>query len=598
MSDRVTAQLRLWLEETVSDAESVLGVEDPEEVDEDSVDINVDRREEEDVVDNPRLVEINETVNDNDMDHDGVTQAEPVIDNREFFIGKDKETRWYLQPQMARTSRTPADNIIPRLHMRGPKGQAKNAQTHIQSFECIFNDEIINKIVIYTNIYIHKIQGKYARERDAKLTDSCEIRSLLGILYLAGVLKSGRRSIIEMFDMNNGTGVEAIYVTMTEHRFRFLMRCLRFDDVQSRDLRKSHDKLAAIREVFDLFVGNSKSSYNPSDYLTIDEQLVAFRGNCPFRQYIPSKASKYGIKVFALVSCSDFYTTNLEVYVGTQPDGPFKVSTKPHDLVMRLTEPVSGSKRNITADNWFVSLPLALDLLENRKLTLLGTMRGNKREVPANFLSDKDREPFSSEFGYQDKATIVSYVPKKNKAVIALSTMHRTGEIDPDNNEEKKPVIIHDYNETKYGVDILDKMCHQYDTKRNSKRWPLTLFFHLLNVGAVNSANIFRSNYKGQEKVLRRTYLTELAMELMKPAVQRRLNHEWIPRQLKTRCKIFLGIEEQNPPRPQPPQANATGSRCFICPRSADKKTNRLCFTCQNRVCVSHMKVVCERCYE
>lgn len=92
MSDRVTAQLRLWLEETVSDAESVLGVEDPEEVDEDSVDINVDRREEEDVDDNPRLVEINETVNDNDMDHDGVTQAEPVIDNREFFIGKDKET--------------------------------------------------------------------------------------------------------------------------------------------------------------------------------------------------------------------------------------------------------------------------------------------------------------------------------------------------------------------------------------------------------------------------------------------------------------------------------------------------------------------------
>lgn len=461
MSDRVTAQLRLWLEETVSDAESVLGVEDPEEVDEDSVDINVDRREEEDVDDNPRLVEINETVNDNDMDHDGVTQAEPVIDNREFFIGKDKEIRWYLQPQMARTSRTPADNIIPRLHMRGPKGQAKNAQTHIQSFECIFNDEIINKIVIYTNIYIHKIQGKYAREQDAKLTDSCEIRSLLGILYLAGVLKSGRRSIIEMFDMNNGTGVEAIYVTMTEHRFRFLMRCLRFDDVQSRDLRKSHDKLAAIREVFDLFVGNSKSSYNPSDYLTIDEQLVAFRGNCPFRQYIPSKASKYGMKVFALVSCSDFYTTNLEVYVGTQPDGPFKVSTKPHDLVMRLTEPVSGSKRNITADNWFVSLPLALDLLENRKLTLLGTMRGNKREVPANFLSDKDREPFSSEFGYQDKATIVSYVPKKNKAVIALSTMHRTGEIVPDNNEEKKPVIIHDYYETKYGVNILDKMCHQ-----------------------------------------------------------------------------------------------------------------------------------------
>lgn len=44
MSDRVTAQLRLWLEETVSDAESVLGVEDPEEVDEDRMLIEEKKR--------------------------------------------------------------------------------------------------------------------------------------------------------------------------------------------------------------------------------------------------------------------------------------------------------------------------------------------------------------------------------------------------------------------------------------------------------------------------------------------------------------------------------------------------------------------------
>lgn len=40
---------------------------------------------------------------------------------------------------MARTSRTPAGNLIPTLHMRGPRGKAKSAQTHIQSFECIFD---------------------------------------------------------------------------------------------------------------------------------------------------------------------------------------------------------------------------------------------------------------------------------------------------------------------------------------------------------------------------------------------------------------------------------------------------------------------------
>lgn len=105
---------------------------------------------------------------------------------------------------------------------------------------------------------------------------------------------------------------------------------------------------------------------------------MAFRGNCLFHQYIPSKAAKYGLKVFALVSSSNFYTTNLEVYVGVQPDGPMRTSNKPYDLVTRLVDPLSGTKRNITTDNWFTSLPLAVDLLEQKQITLIGTMRGNK----------------------------------------------------------------------------------------------------------------------------------------------------------------------------------------------------------------------------
>ncbi|GBP30200.1 hypothetical protein EVAR_94508_1 [Eumeta japonica] len=32
--------------------------------------------------------------------------------------------------------------------------------------------------------------------------------------------------------------------------------------------------------------------------ITLDEQLLAFRGRCAFRQYIPNKPAKYGIKVF------------------------------------------------------------------------------------------------------------------------------------------------------------------------------------------------------------------------------------------------------------------------------------------------------------
>lgn len=59
---------------------------------------------------------------------------------------------------------------------------------------------------------------------------------------------------------------------------------------------------------------------------------------------------------------------------------------------MRMVEP----KQSPTLDNWFTSIPLALKLREEKKLTLVGIFRENKREVPPNFLHDKNREEKSS----------------------------------------------------------------------------------------------------------------------------------------------------------------------------------------------------------
>jgi hypothetical protein len=33
--------------------------------------------------------------------------------------------------------------------------------------------------------------------------------------------------------------------------------------------------------------------------MTVDEQIVAFRGKCPMRQYMKSKPAKYGINFWA-----------------------------------------------------------------------------------------------------------------------------------------------------------------------------------------------------------------------------------------------------------------------------------------------------------
>ncbi|UYV63526.1 hypothetical protein LAZ67_2004514 [Cordylochernes scorpioides] len=133
---------------------------------------------------------------------------------------------------------------------------------------------------------------------------------------------------------------------MSENRFRFLLRVIRFDDKAKRNERLRQDELAAVRLILDTFVKNCQKHYSPSEYITVDEKLDAFRGKCNFRQYIPSKHNKYGIKLFALVDSKMFYTCNLEIYSGKNPEGPYNVSNSPSDVVERLCEPIKGTGRN------------------------------------------------------------------------------------------------------------------------------------------------------------------------------------------------------------------------------------------------------------
>lgn len=72
------------------------------------------------------------------------------------------------------------------------------------------------------------------------------------------------------------------------------------------------------------------------------------------------------------------------------------------------------SNRNITGDNWFSSVKL-FDKLEENRLTFVGTMCKNKRDIPPEFLPHRNRCEGSSLFGCTNSTTLASYVKKKTK---------------------------------------------------------------------------------------------------------------------------------------------------------------------------------------
>ncbi|KAB0805084.1 hypothetical protein PPYR_02054 [Photinus pyralis] len=325
-------------------------------------------------------------------------------------------------------------------------------------------EEMIAQIVKYTNIYLAKIRPNYTRERDCLDTDTTEMCGFIGLLYMAGLQKSRYLNTKELW-ANSIFAPACFRLTMSRERFHLLGRAMRFDDINDRDERKKLDNLAPIREIFEKFVNKCEQNYQVGEYCTVDEMLENFRGRCKFRQYIANKP-------------------RLENVLPRQPVGPFQLDNSAFAVTMRIASPILNTGRNITLDNYFTSIPLAKELLGKRS-TLVGTIKKNKREIPALFINLKRPVP-SSMFGFQKDSVLLSYKPKPQKNVLMLSTFHAGDQIDPESGDMQKPEMVTFYNLTKGGVDVADQLKATYSVSRFCCRWPLRLFFTILDVGAIN----------------------------------------------------------------------------------------------------------------
>ncbi len=71
--------------------------------------------------------------------------------------------------------------------------------------------------------------------------------------------------------------------------------------------------------------------------------------------------------------------------------------------------------------------------------------------------------------------------------------------------------ILH-CNTTKVGVDCIDQMVSLYSTKSASRRWPIDVFFNILDLAGINSWILFKS--ATNSSISRRNFLLDLGKEL------------------------------------------------------------------------------------
>lgn len=531
----------------------------------------------------------------------------------DYFFERTKKTEAgppnaWTSMQPPRQVRTPARNII-RTGFPGIRGSARllgNKPKATEVWNLLFDKDIIDTIVVNTN---KKLQseipklGDNTNKSNYRETNSEEINALIGMLILSSVLKSNDEQILSLFSKDSFSR-PIFSATMSEKRYLVLTASLRFDDAETRMQRKETDKTAPISELFEKFISNCQRMYCVSSEVTIDEMLVPFRGRCSFKVYMPKKPKKYGIKVMCLADAKTSYLLNAYIYSGKGSDSiglteAEKQLSIPTQSIVRLCRPIQGTNRNVTGDNWFTPIE-AVDELLKRKLTYVGTMRRDKKQIPEQFLQNPRRPVGSSLYGFRSDITLLSYVPKKNRAVILASSMHHRISNDED---KKKPEMISYYNSTKCGVDLLDMKCAIFSSSRRTRRWPLAIFYRLLSIGTVNSFIMYMS-FKDIPDMTRFDFIKMLGFELIVPHLRTRLTNTNLPRELRSTIHKVIEKEDKScQPRPQqaspqevPSDKMSKRKTCATCPWVKQRKTVYMCIECKKPVCLECSRKVCLDC--
>lgn len=515
--------------------------------------------------------------------------------NRNYF-GKNR-FRWSSVPIASRT-RTQRHNIVSQA--QGLKSAyhdiLNDSTTPLDLWSLLFTDEMLGNIVIHTNDKIRQLRPKYKKQGCVHDVDLIELKAFIGFLFYTAIFKENREHYTSWYS-SDGSGRDIYRCILSKNRFEILMKAIRFDDAGTRTQRRETDISAPIAELFSSFIQNCQKVYSIGTCACIDEMLVAFRGRCRFRMFMPKKPAKYGLKIMCLADARNGYLLNAYIYLGKDSDGtnltPEQTRfSKPTQAVLRLISPIEGSNRNITADNWFCSVEL-VDVLKDKKLSLVGTLKKNKKEIPPEFKPNRRRDIGTSVFGFTKNITLTSFVPRKNSAVVLISSMHHTANVD---DNTKKPEIILYYNDTKIGVDLLDQRCSNYSTARRTQRWPMCIFYRLLDISASNTYVMSLQN-QAKKTGSRFKFIKQLAEELTRPHMKRRENNQHTPRDIKTSIRRILKIEDEFPTVSGADHLE-TRKTCSTCDPKKKRKTFHLCFICKKPICVECSNKMCKNCLE
>ncbi|XP_047106973.1 piggyBac transposable element-derived protein 4-like [Schistocerca piceifrons] len=162
---------------------------------------------------------------------------------------------------------------------------------------------------------------------------------------------------------------------LSRDRFLSILRNFHISDnsLAKRKEETGYDPLHKVRSLLDNECANFQHAYTTSRKITIDEGVCKFRGRVYFKQCMPQKPNKYGMKLYMLSESDTGYFWNFSVYAGERSDIV--------NLVKTLFANLSGKGYTLFTDRFYTS-PILASELETAKTALVGTTRKSRQGLP------------------------------------------------------------------------------------------------------------------------------------------------------------------------------------------------------------------------
>ncbi|XP_030613320.1 protein associated with UVRAG as autophagy enhancer-like [Archocentrus centrarchus] len=96
--------------------------------------------------------------------------------------------------------------------------------------------------------------------------------------------------------------------------------------------------------------------------------------------------------------------------------------------------------------------------------------------------------------------------------------------VETEDTTKRKPNTVTQYNKTKCDVDVMDQMVREYSVGAGTRRWPVAVFYNMIDMAALNAHVLYQACIGVQER--RVDFLVELAKELGNSHVSEKKAHK------------------------------------------------------------------------